>query len=225
MFRVCLFVVLFQGLWIGCAHGITQTYEQKETVYYDPFERVNRKIFRFNQVVDRIVLKPIAKGYLFVTPKVVQSKAHNVLQNLLEPLNALNGLLQWKPKAFLTSMSRFVLNSTWGILGANDIMKGAGLDYQHLDFNTTLSYYCIPHGPYVVLPIVGPSSSRGIAGLVVNTVADPFYYVDSDGFKIGRTIGTMVDGRARVMSATDFIAKSSLDEYVTYRTLYFQQQK
>lgn len=212
------------------AHAAEVNQEDQYGIYHDsdytqrdPFERLNRKIFAFNHTLDRIVIKPVAKGYGAATPQFIQSRIHNFFSNLLEPLNAINALLQLKPKNFSITITRFIINSFWGIGGLHDVAKEAGLRYESVGFDKTLKHYGVKTGPYIVLPIIGPSSVRGTAAFALDVASDPFNHTDSKVFLRSRTGVSTVDARVRIFPVTDLISKSSVDEYVTYRTLYFEQ--
>lgn len=196
------------------------------TTAHDPFEPLNRGIFRFNEAVDTVLLKPVAKGYKFVVPEFGRDRVRNALVNLGEPVNMLNGFLQGNPERGFTSMWRFFLNSTFGALGLFDF-AGYNLELYHAeeDFGQSMGYYGWGTGPYLVLPILGPSNLRDALGRVVDIASDPFNYVDNaDEFLYTRTALIAVDARSRNLDLIDDINETSFDPYATFRSIYTQRR-
>lgn len=192
----------------------------------DPWEPVNRGIFRFNEVVDKFLLRPVAVGYTKVMPRYGRERVHNVLNNMGEPVNMLNGFLQADPERGFTAMWRFILNSTFGVLGVFDFAgQNAQLTHRDEDYGQTMGVYGVGSGPYIVLPLLGPSSVRDAFGRVVDTFTDPFSYVDSNEFLIGRAAATALDTRSRSLEVTDEIYRTSLDPYATIRSAYSQHRE
>lgn len=192
----------------------------------DPLESVNRAIFKFNEAVDFILLKPIAKTYVFVVPSFGRERVTNALYNLGEPVNMLNGFLQGDPERGFTSLWRFILNSTFGVLGLFDF-AGENTDLVRVqeDFGQTMGKYGIDSGPYLVLPIIGASSVRDGVGLVADALSNPFNYVENDAFVYGRLGANIVDARARNLDLVDEIYRNSLDPYATIRSAYLQRRE
>lgn len=191
----------------------------------DPLEPLNRGIFKFNEVFDTFVMRPIARSYIFVVPEYGRQRVTNVVTNLGEPVNMLNGFLQGDPERGFTSLWRFILNSTLGVAGIFDFAGyNAGLTHKDEDFGQTLGVYGVGSGPYIVLPFLGPSSGRDLTGRVVDWFSNPFNYVDSDEFVYGRIAVTAVDARARSMEVLDDIYRDSMDPYATIRSAYAQRR-
>ena len=138
----------------------------------DPYEEVNRKIFHFNNRVDQFVLTPVARTYRFLTPNIIERGISNFFSNLKEPINAINSFLQGKPDVAVKSLARFAFNSTVGLYGLVDIMSPLGLESHSEDFSQTLSVWNVDPGPYLMLPILGPSDVRGLAGKIVDGQVD-----------------------------------------------------
>lgn len=191
----------------------------------DPFEPLNRGIFKFNEVVDTIIMRPVAKGYVAVVPKYGRQRVTNVVANFGEPVNMLNGFLQGNPKRGFTSLWRFIFNSTLGVAGIFDF-AGHNFNLVHADedFGQTMGVYGMGSGPYIVLPFLGPSSGRDAVGRVVDVVTNPFNHVDSDEFVYGRIAVTAVDARARNLDLLDEIYRNSVDPYATIRSAYAQRR-
>ncbi|MBN8544123.1 MAG: VacJ family lipoprotein [Alphaproteobacteria bacterium] len=191
----------------------------------DPMESLNRGVFQFNEVVDNIVLKPVAHGYRFVTTPYIRDRVSGVAQNLGEPITVANALLQGDVDRSFIAFWRFMLNSTVGIGGMFDVAATAGLNYRSEDFGQTLGAWGAGSGPYVVLPILGPSNGRDVVGLVVDWFTDPFRYTledNTDAFFYASAKG--IEKRERLLDPIDDIYESSLDPYVSLRSIYTQQR-
>ncbi len=191
----------------------------------DPLEPLNRGIFKFNEVFDMVIMEPVSRAYVFVVPEFGRDKIHNAVSNLGEPVNMLNGFLQGEPKRGFTSMWRFILNSTFGVLGFFDFAAyNAELYPVDEDFGQTMGYYGWNGGPYIVLPFLGPSNTRDTFGRVVDVFSNPFNYVEDDKFVYGRVAVTAVDARSRNLELVDDIYETSLDPYATFRSAYTQRR-
>lgn len=194
---------------------------------YDPLEPLNRSIFKVNQAVDFIILRPVAATYHQVVPDPLEEMVTNVLRNLSTPVTLLNELLQGDWEGAEVAATRFFLNTTIGLAGLIDI-AGYGnpeLAYRSEDFGQTLGVWGAGEGPYLVLPLLGPSNLRDGVGRIVDTASDPLFYVDSDTLSVTRLGLTAVDARARSLDVLDEIERSSLDFYATIRSLYFQNRR
>lgn len=202
----------------GCAANPTP-----EGDIYDPFESVNRVVFRFNEGVDTVLLRPVARGYTYIVPQYGRQRVSNVLSNLRMPVIFLNSVIQLDPQNAFSSLWSFILNSTVGIGGLFDVTGPAGLSVRDEDFDQSLGYYGWDAGAYVVLPILGPSSTRGAAGTVVDWVSDPFNYFDNQ-VTIARTVAAAIDTRANILPTTDEFYRTSLDPYATFRSAYLQRR-
>ncbi len=188
----------------------------------DPWEGFNRRVFAFNEVVDRAVLKPVARGYRTVTPQPVQTGVGNFFSNLGELRTALNSLLQGKPGNAGIATSRFVINSTVGIAGLWDFATHMGITGRDEDFGQTLGVWGVTEGPYLVLPFLGPSTVRDTVGQPVDTMTYPVYYVDDDAVRYGLTALRIVDMRAGFLDQEALIRG---DRYVFIRDAYLQRRR
>lgn len=186
----------------------------------DPWEGFNRGVFRFNESVDRYVAKPVAKGYQAVTPKVVDDAVTRVFNNLTSPITIINQLLQGKPREAGRQTARLIFNSTFGIAGILDVANRMGVPRQKEDFGQTLAVWGLNSGPYVVLPLLGPSTVRDTGGRVVDSGADPRTYFNEEA-RWATTALDIVDTRADLLSAERVIEG---DRYTFIRDYYLQQR-
>ncbi|MEE2997555.1 MAG: VacJ family lipoprotein [Pseudomonadota bacterium] len=191
----------------------------------DPYEPLNRAVLDFNLALDKAIVRPVASVYLEIVPEPVQNSVHNFLENLRSPVIFANDLFQGNLDRAGTTLARFALNSTAGILGLFDVATEAGIKKHDEDFGQTLATWEVEPGPYLVLPIFGPSNSRDSVGLITDILIDPFTWFTSNEFRVGRTIGTAVDKRARNFDQINDLEKNSLDFYSAVRSLYRQKRR
>lgn len=195
----------------------------------DPIEPVNRAVFGFNQVADRYVLKPVAKGYRAVTPQPVRTGVTNVLRNLRSPVNAANQLLQGDIDGFGNDVLRFSVNTLIGVGGLFDVAGKEGYAYEYEDFGQTLATWGVGHGAYLVLPILGPSSLRDASGSLVDGIADPLTIylnnIDENEWSYVRLGFSLVSAREELLDALDDLEKNSIDFYATTRSAYMQRRE
>lgn len=189
----------------------------------DPWEPVNRSVYAVNDVLDRAIVKPVAKGYEFVFPAVIRKGVTNFYRNTTTPLTALNNLLQGKGAAASNDLGRFLLNSTFGIGGIIDLATPAGFDRNDEDFGQTLAVWGVPAGPYVVLPGRGPSTLRDALMLPLNAAADPVFWIDDASVRDKLIVLGVIDARQRLFAAEELIGESP-DRYVTIRESYLQNR-
>lgn len=205
----------------GCAH-VPESAGSDPT---DPWEKLNRQTYAFNTVVDTYLVRPLAKGYMFVLPEAARESVTNVFTNLGEPSNALNNALQGKGKRAAQSVFRFLINTSFGLGGLFDVAgKTTGLSVVKEDFGQTLGVWGIPSGPYFVLPLLGPSSVRDTAGLGADYFTYPLTYMDDRGASWGLYAIDAVDIRANMMPATDLLEKS-IDPYAMARGAYLSMRR
>ena len=194
----------------------------------DPAEPTMRAIFSFNRGLDRVALKPLARVYKDVLPVPVQRGVYNFLNNLRSPIVFANDILQGSLKRAGTTLVRFLINTTAGIGGIGDVARDLGFEHHDEDFGQTLAVWGVPEGPYVMLPLFGPSNPRDAVGLVVDFLADPLNRwaanTDRDGIIWARAGSRAVSQRARHFDAIEDLEKSSLDYYAAVRSLYRQRR-
>jgi phospholipid-binding lipoprotein MlaA len=194
----------------------------------DPLEPMNRAFYRVNAGFDAVLLKPLAEGYRYAVPRVVRHRVHNVLANLTSPVLLSNDMMQGHPKRAGTTLMRFVINSTVGIAGLWDPATGFGYPAHDNDFGITLALWGVPSGPFLFLPVLGPSSPREFAGVGADIALDPFTWIgqgaDVTALEYSRYGMSAVDARERVLDEVASIKKTALDPYATFRSLYRQHR-
>ena len=191
----------------------------------DPLEGLNRSVYKFNDVVDKAALKPIAQGYQAIAPTPVQTGVNNFFKNIRDVVTLVNELFQFKFKQAANTTSRVVLNTTVGVLGIFDVHSKSGGVRTKEDFGQTLGYYGLDSGAYLVLPILGPSSARDGIGFVTDAFFfDPIGYINDDTTKWTTIAVAVVDKRADLMEEID-IRDKSFDPYAYMRDSYLQNRE
>ena len=194
----------------------------------DPLEPMNRYFFEVNYALDEIVLKPVAGWYYVALPNPAQDSVRNFLRNLSTPVILANDVFQGETDRAGTTLMRFLVNSTFGIAGLFDVASEMGFPYHDEDFGQTMAVHGVDEGPYLVLPILGPSNPRDATGRVVDIFLDPLTYITVRSgigdLPYARSGVTAVDTRARNLKTLDEIREGSLDYYATIRSLYRQQR-
>lgn len=194
----------------------------------DPLEPTNRAIFAFNEGVDTVILRPAAQGYRYVVPPFGRDRVSDFLDNLKSPLFLANDLLQGNIKAAGITIGRFAMNTTFGVFGIMDVAEPAGLPEHKSDFGQTLGVWGIGEGPYLVLPLLGPSNPRDTVGVAVEYFADPVdIYLDDNHMKWlswTRTGVSAVSMREAYLDVLDDVKRTSLDYYSAMRSLYRQRR-
>jgi phospholipid-binding lipoprotein MlaA len=209
----------------GCA-------TQSVTDPRDPFEPVNRAIFTFNDKVDEFAIKPVADGYVWVTPEILRSGIRNFFANIRDPWIGVNNILQGKVEEGLSDFFRFITNSTFGIGGLGDIASDMGMQKHNEDFGQTLGRWGMGPGPYVVLPILGPSTARDTVGLVADGYAYMPFWVPRTmdwnhrvAWRNGLTILDTINIRANLLGTTSLVEQAALDRYAFVRDAYLQRRR
>lgn len=206
------------ALLAGCATG-------PDADPRDPFEPMNRGVQRFNDVVDDAVLKPVARGYVAVAPSPVRTGVSNFFSNLGDLWSAVNAGLQLRPRETTENLLRFSVNTVLGFGGVLDIASEAGIPRTKIDFGQTMGRWGVPAGPYVVLPLVGPSSVRDSAGLVVDAEGDLLGQIDHVPTRNSLYALRIVDTRAQLLGATNLLEGAALDKYSFTRDLYLNRRQ
>ena len=188
----------------------------------DPLEPLNRKVAVFNDAVDKAVVKPVAKAYMFAVPSLARQGVTNFFSNLGEVWNTANNAMQFKGRAAAESWMRFSINSVFGIGGVFDLATDMGLERQREDFGQTLGWWGVPSGPYLVIPLLGPSTVRDISAWSVNAYGNPLKVFPDAGTRDRLAGLNLVDTRANLLRATESLEEAALDKYSFTRDFYLQ---
>jgi phospholipid-binding lipoprotein MlaA len=202
----------------GCASGPTADAR-------DPLEPLNRSIYQFNEGVDRVVLKPVATAYVDVTPGPVRAGVGNFFGNLRDAWSAVNAALQARPREAAENGMRFGLNSTLGLIGLLDVASEMGLERTTLDFGQTLGRWGVPDGPYLMLPLLGPSTLRDTVALPVDAQGDALGSVGHMPTRNEMQLLRLVDKRAGLLRAGEMLQDAALDPYSFVRDSYLQRRQ
>ncbi|HTP76202.1 MAG TPA: VacJ family lipoprotein [Rhizomicrobium sp.] len=193
----------------------------------DPYEKTNRSIFSFDQALDHAVARPVAVFYNHAVPEFARDGVHNFLSNLDAPVTFGNDVLQGSPDRAGQTLGRMVINSTIGLGGLVDVAAKMGIAPHEEDFGQTLGVWGVGEGPYLVVPLTGPSNPRDSVGTVVDYFMDPLTYMKWNNSTLYMGIRTgmgFVDLRARNVDNLDQIERTSVDLYATTRSLYRQHR-
>jgi phospholipid-binding lipoprotein MlaA len=227
MFVTCRAIaagMLLLGL-CGCASSATNSVSTGDN---DPYESTNRKVFALNESLDKHFARPLAVFYTRAIPKPARDGLHNFLTNLGVPVIFANDVMQGESHRAVDSFGRFVVNSSIGIGGLIDVAQKTGIPEHSADFGETLAGYGFNEGPFLVLPVLGPSNPRDAFGYGVDVAIDPMTWVtfrSSTFFKLGKGVAGIADARAENLQTLDQLERSSLDLYATERSLYRQHRE
>ncbi|CAG4919266.1 MlaA family lipoprotein [Paraburkholderia gardini] len=202
----------------GCATVQTPTKE-------DPLEGFNRTIFTFNDKVDQYALKPVAQGYVYITPQPVRDSVTNFFSNIGDVYTAANNLLQLKITDGVEDIMRIVINTIFGVGGLFDVATLAKLPKHNQDLGLTMGHYGVPPGPYLVLPLFGPSTVRDAVGTVGNYYVNPLSYIQPDGLSWALYGLNIISTRANLLGASDVLEGAALDKYSFVRNAYLQRRR
>ena len=192
----------------------------------DPLEKTNRTIFKFNDAVDRAVLKPLAVGYENVIPETIRKGVSNFFGNLSDLVTTIQHLLQLDFEKTTSSASRFIINSTVGMLGFRDVASGMGIPKTNEDFGQTMGAYGVGPGPYLVLPFFGPSTLRDGVGKVMDILVDPIQTtVKDDSARLASNSLRVVETRASLLSAEQAFEALAFDRYLGVKNAYLANRK
>jgi phospholipid-binding lipoprotein MlaA len=211
-------------------------YETNELSEPDPFEKLNRAFFGFNRVLDSALLRPLAVMYDMFLPSFVHKGVDNFIDNFFTPLTAVNHILQGNGESFMVSICRFAVNTVFGFFGLFDVVEKGGMPSRATDFSQTLASWGVSSGPYLMLPLLGPSSFRGASGSLGDCATNPFIYIYKNA-KVLQVVKKpkrvflgiygldILNRRSKLIQVLEDISNNSPDPYVTIRSMYFQKQK
>ena len=194
----------------------------------DPYEGLNRKSYAVFRYLDRKAIRPASVFYAHAVPHVVRRGLHNAIQNVGEPVIFFNDVLQLHPQAAAQTLGRFAINSTVGVAGLTDPATESGIPYHQNGFGTTMGRYGVPAGPYIFIPVIGPSDVRDLIGSGVDAASDPLTWIRYTGrWEVGaaRTVVSGLDTRANADPQLKQIDAMATDPYATVRSLYLQNRQ
>jgi len=208
---------------VAMACGLATAQEaQRHSV--DPLEPFNRGVYRFNDAVDRAVLRPVATAYRDAVPQLMRTGVSNFFGNLGDVWNLANNVLQFKLQGSAETFMRLNVNTFFGLGGLLDIATDAGIERHGEDFGQTLGYWGVPAGPYLVLPLLGPSTIRDTAALPVDYWGDALGHVNDIPARNSLTVLRVVDRRASLLRASQLLQDAALDPYSFTRDAYLQRR-
>jgi phospholipid-binding lipoprotein MlaA len=191
----------------------------------DPWEGFNRGVYRFNEVLDEAVAKPVATAYRDTLPVPVQDRVRNFFSNIGDVVIGLNNVLQGKFTEALDDFGRVTFNTTFGLLGIHDVAADMGLEKHNEDFGQTLGWWGAEPGPYMILPIWGSSTVRDTVGFAADAYADPLFQVRPIDVRNSLTVLRLVGVRADLLEASRILEQAALDKYVFQRDAYLQRRR
>jgi phospholipid-binding lipoprotein MlaA len=214
-----VFSVLMAALVLtGCASGPTANPR-------DPLEPLNRRVYQFNDAVDTAVLVPVATAYKDVVPSLLRRGVNNFFGNLQDAWSFVNNTLQFKGVAAADSLARFGVNTVWGLGGVLDVASEMQIPKKTKDFGHTLGYWGVEPGPYLVLPLLGPSTLRDTAALPVDRQGNIAGSIDHVPTRNSTTVVNLVDRRASLLDASSMLEQIALDKYTFIRDVYLQSRR
>ena len=210
--------------------GINKNHDPK-----DPFEKFNRQIFAFNDFLDQKISEPVIKNYRNYIPKFLRRNLDNFVNNLSAPLSFVNSLLQLNGENAMASFSSFLINSTVGIFGIFDAAGAHNIHFNEEDFGQTMAKYGLPSGPYLMLPIIGPSNVRDFSGIAIEKAVDPIAFnvakignksdIINDTSAIAISVAKVVSTRDALYDIINDIRDNSFDPYTTIKSAYIQRRE
>ncbi len=203
----------------GCA-SVAQPHSQ------DPLESFNRGVYNFNDGLDQALIKPVAEAYVAVTPSPVRTGVGNFFSNLGDIWTFANSLMQFKGRVAAETAIRFSVNTTWGLGGLLDIATQAGIPKHREDFGQTLGFWGVPAGPYLVLPVLGPSTVRDTAALTVDAQGNVVTQgVDHVSTRNSLSTLNLVNSRAEFLNAGRLVEEAAIDKYSFTRDVFLQRRQ
>lgn len=198
------------------------TYEDSCYSIIDPIEGFNRKIFAFNLGIDKVIIRPIVGAYIKIVPVWTQNRVHNLFDNLTSPLTFVNNVAQGDGKGMSLTVGRFLVNTFLGLGGFLDFATYFDLDQNKQTFSDTLSSYRVSYGAYVILPLMGPTTARGVIGTIGDIGIDPLNYVFTRDQAIEYAIAKNVDLRIQYNDLIKATEEASVDYYSKVRSMHIQ---
>lgn len=191
----------------------------------DPLEPMNRALYKVHDVLDTNIVKPVAEGYATVVPKFMRTGFANVFNNIDDLFSAVNGLLQGKPDKAGNDLGRVLINTFFGMGGLIDIASDAGIERGNEDFGQTFAVWGIPQGPYLFIPLFGPTTVRDGAGVIVRIAVGPVGYINDVALRNSIYGVGYVDLRSQVLESGSIVDTAALDRYIFIRNAYLQRRR
>ena len=242
-FQTSIFIIFFILLFDAKADETSLRQEEDledfqfssaENLIYDPYENFNRRVYNFNDYFDRKIFENVAKSYRYAIPNSIRSSISNFLENISLPISALNSFAQGKVDNGLSTISKFLINSTIGIGGIFDVAKNKGIRYEVEDFGQTLGNYGIKSGAYLFLPFIGPSSTRDFSGWATGVAISPTGFnalkiggssdIIEGKYRFGLTVVSAINTREGLIDVISDLRQDSFDPYATIRSAYLQKR-
>lgn len=223
-------LVLMLALTLGaCSTTGNTSADGADAAVYDPAEKVNRVMLKVNDGIDKVALEPVARGYRKFTPEAFRVALRNFLRNLKSPVIIGNQILQGDLEGTGNSTLRMLVNTLAGFGGILDLAADGGVPYEPEDFGQTLGVWGVGHGPYLVLPLLGPSSLRDASGMLVDSYVDPLrvylFNIEHEEWHYGRIAAGAIDQREELLDVIDDLRKNSFDYYAALRSAYVQHRQ
>jgi phospholipid-binding lipoprotein MlaA len=213
-----LFGIIFAVFVTGCATGPAANPT-------DPLEPFNRQMFAVNEAVDKAVLKPVAQGYRAVTPQLVRAGVSHFFDNLQDLWSGINSVLQLRPQNATENLMRFGVNTTFGLGGVLDVASEMGIERHSEDLGKTLGRWGVPSGPYLVMPLFGPSTVRDATTITLENKIDPISSIDHIPTRNSLTALRIVDTRTGLLRLGDMLDEAALDKYSFTRDAFLQRRR
>jgi phospholipid-binding lipoprotein MlaA len=209
-------VLAFAALVAGCATGPSKV---------DPLEPMNRAAFQVHEALDSAVVKPVAEGYVAVVPKLIRTGINNVFNNIDDLFSAVNGFLQGKPDKAGNDLGRVMVNTLFGFGGLIDIASDAGIERGNEDFGQTFAVWGFPAGPYLFVPLFGPTTVRDGVGVLVRIAVGPVGFIPNVPIRNSLYGVGYVDLRAQALDVGELVDTAALDRYLFIRNAYLQRRR
>ena len=220
------FQILLLGIMTTFLVGCASIPEGQPRSKKDPWELVNRNVFSFNQSLDNYLVKPLTKTYEFIVPEFIRNRLSNVFANIGDVYTAINQLLQGKPKTALDDLTRVVINTTLGLGGIFDVATDAGLEKHNEDFGQTFGVWGIKDGPYMVLPLLGPSNVRDTVGWFADLQTDILInYINDIPLRNTITGVRVIDQLSKYLNSSNLLEVAAFDKYTFVRDAYIQRRR
>jgi phospholipid-binding lipoprotein MlaA len=214
--RRVLASIMAAALLAGCAAAPSKD---------DPLEPMNRALYRVHDVIDTNVVKPIAQGYVDVIPYFIRKGISNVFNNIDDAFSALNGTLQGKFDEAGNDLGRVMVNSLFGVVGLIDVASDIGIERGHEDFGLTFAHWGIPAGPYLFVPLFGPTTVRDGTGVIVRIAVGPVGFIPVVPLRNSLYGVGFVDQRSQLLGVSEIVDTAALDRYTFIRNAYFQRRR